>query len=51
MISVRRRYFFMAQNRKTDSPILVFSVGLAIVILQRGSESWLVSVRKSRPRI
>ncbi len=37
MISVRKRCFFMAQNRKMGSPILVFSVGLDIIILQRDS--------------
>ncbi len=35
MITVRRRYFFMAQNRKMGSPILVFSVGLDIIVVQR----------------
>ena len=35
MIIVRKRYFFMVQNRKTGSLILVFSVGLDIIILQR----------------
>ena len=37
MINVRRRYFYMAQNRKMGSPILVFSVGLDIIVVQRDS--------------
>ena len=37
MITVRRRYFYMAQNRKMGSPILAFSVGLDIIVVQRDS--------------